>query len=126
MKTIVDEARFEYVIHTVEYNSSISSALFTTRVDVETYMLIIEIVDEDFTLRVYCKTETQSDTSKFMYSVAQYRVKCKALSVMVVSLPGLERADNCQSCHQVLLSISLVSWRHATLTWYIHTVVAAL
>ena len=56
MKTIVDVARFEYVVDTVEYNSLISSALFATRMNVGAYMLIIEILDEDFAHRVNCRT----------------------------------------------------------------------
>ena len=65
MKTIVDEARFEYAIDTIEYNSSISSALFATHVDGGEYTtntLITVLLNEHFAHRVNCRTETRSDT----------------------------------------------------------------
>ena len=45
--------------------------------------------------------------SRIVYSADQFRVNCKALIIVRngASLSGLERADNCQSCHRVLLNI---------------------
>ena len=66
---IVDEARLEYVIDTVEKNSSISSTRFATRVDVGGYTLIFDILYESFACRVNCRIETRSDTFQNLFII---------------------------------------------------------